>query len=253
MSAFKEKVVWITGAGSGIGRAVACMFAAEGASVVLVGRSADKLKGVYEQVCASGGRGSVIALDVCRREDVNAAALDMFKQYQRVDVLVNNAGLNVRNRRLGTLTGEDWDKVIQTNLTGTFNMINAVLPVMRRQKDGLIVNVTSMAANRIYRAAGVAYTASKHGMNALSHAVLAEEAANGIRCTSLMPGLVNTAFLDKQAGTYRAEERELMIQPEDIAEVVRFLALLPNRCKVPEMQVVPTLPQPVHKAAKGEG
>lgn len=240
MSVFREKVVWITGAGSGIGRAVACMFAAGGASLVLIGRRADKLKSVYDEVCASGGRGEILALDVRRREQVDAAAAGLFERHQRVDVLVNNAGLNVRGRKLGALTGEDWDQVIQTNLTGAFNMINAVLPAMRRQQDGLIVNVTSMAAKRIYGGAGAAYTASKHGMNGLSLSVSAEEGDNGIRCTSLMPGLVNTDLLEKQAVTYGPEERALMIQPEDLAQVVRFLALLPSRCKVPEMQVVPT-------------
>lgn len=240
MSEFRKKVVWITGAGSGIGRAVACMFAAAGASLILIGRRADKLTSVYDEVCASGGRGEILALDVCRREKVNAAAAELIERHQRVDVLVNNAGLNVRGRKLGVLTGEDWDQVIQTNLTGAFNMINAALPAMRRQQDGLIVNVTSMAAKRVYGGAGVAYTASKHGMNGLSLSVAAEEGHNGIRCTSLMPGLVNTELLEKQAVTYSPEQRALMIQPEDIAQIIRFLALLPSRCKVPEMQVVPT-------------
>ncbi|MGP1679520.1 MAG: SDR family oxidoreductase [Burkholderiales bacterium] len=241
MSAFREKVVWITGAGSGIGRAVAGMFAAEGASLVLIGRRADKLKRVYDEVCASGGRGEILALDVCKREKVNAAAAELIERHQRVDVLVNNAGLNVRDRKLGALKGEDWDQVIHTNLTGAFNMINAALPAMRRQQDGLIVNVTSMAAKRVYGGAGVAYTASKHGMNGLSLSVAAEEGDHGIRCTSLMPGLVNTDLLEKQAVTYSSEQRALMIQPEDIAQIIRFLALLPSRCKVPEMQVVPTM------------
>lgn len=240
MSAFREKVVWITGAGSGIGRAVAHMFAVEGACLVLIGRRADKLKGVYDDVCASGGRGEIVSLDVRRREEIEAAATGLFERYQRVDVLVNNAGLNVSGRKLGVLTGEDWDQVVQTNLTGTFNMINAVLPMMRRQQDGLIVNVTSMAANRVYGGAGAAYTASKHGMNGLSLSVSAEEGANGIRCTALMPGLVNTDLLNKQAITYSPEERALMIQPDDIAQVIRFLALMPSHCKVPEMHIVPT-------------
>src|SRR5450830_1668272 len=106
MSAFREKVVWITGAGSGIGRAVARMFAAEGASLVLIGRRASILQNVYDEVCASGGRGEVLELDVCRRAEVEAAASGLIERHQRVDVLVNNAGLNVRGRKLGTLTGE---------------------------------------------------------------------------------------------------------------------------------------------------
>lgn len=243
MAAFQDKVVWITGAGGGIGRAVARMFAADGATLVLIGRRAEKLQSVYDEVCAGGGRGEVVALDVCRRDAVEAAAAGLFERHRRVDVLVNNAGLNVRGRKLAALTGEDWDQVIQTNLTGAFNMIHAVLPAMRRQQDGLIVNVSSMAGKRISGVAGTAYTASKHGMNGLSLSVSAEEGGNGIRCTALMPGVVNTEILEKRAVSYSAEERAKMIQPEDIAQAVRFLALLPARSTVPEMTVVPTLPR----------
>ena len=243
MAAFTDKVVWITGAGSGIGRAVARMFAADGATLILIGRRADNLKSVYGEVCAGGGRGEVLALDVCRRQQVDEAAGRLIERHQRVDVLVNNAGLNVRGRKLAVLSGEDWDQVIETNLTGAFNMIHAVLPAMRKQQDGLIVNVSSMAGRRVSGIAGTAYTASKHGMNGLSLSVSAEEGGNGIRCTALMPGVVNTDILEKRAVTYSAEERARMVQPEDIAQAVRFLALLPGRSTVPEMLVVPTLPR----------
>jgi len=243
MAEFSDKVVWITGAGSGIGRAVARMFAAGGATVVLIGRRAEKLKAVFDEVCADGGRGEALALDVCRRGEMEAAAADLIARYGRVDVLVNNAGLNVRGRKLSVLTGEDWDQVIQTNLTGAFNTIHAVLPAMRRQQDGLIVNISSMAGKRVSGIAGTAYTASKHGMNGLSLSVSAEEGGNGIRCTALMPGVVNTEILAKRAVSYSDEERAKMIQPEDIAQAVRFLALLPGRSTVPEMTVVPTLPR----------
>ncbi len=243
MPVFLEKVVWITGAGTGIGRAVARMFAAEGACLVLIGRRADKLQSVYDEVSIGRGRGEVVALDVCRREQVEAAAAGLLERYGRVDVLVNNAGLNVRGRKLSVLTGADWDQVIQTNLTGAFNMIHVVLPAMRRQQDGLIVNISSMAGKRVSGIAGTAYTASKHGMNGLSLSVSAEEGGNGIRCTALMPGVVNTEILEKRAVSYSAEERAKMIQPEDIAQAVRFLAQLPGRTTVPEMTVVPTLPR----------
>jgi len=243
MPAFQHKVVWITGAGSGIGRAVARMFAAEGASVVLIGRRADVLNSVRDEICASGASAEASALDVCQREQVQAAAAGLLRGHRRVDVLVNSAGMNVRRRNLAALTGEDWDQVIQTNLTGAFNMIQAVLPGMREQRDGLIINVSSMAAKRVSGIAGAAYTSSKHALNGLSLSVAAEEGNNGIRCTALMSGVVDTEFLQQRAVTYTAEERARIQQPEDIAQVVRFLALLPGRCSVPEIQVVPTLPR----------
>jgi len=243
MSEFRDKVVWITGGGTGIGREVARMFAAGGAIPVLIGRRGDKLKEVLDEVCAKGGRGEMQVLDVCRRAEVDAAAAALIERHGRVDVLVNNAGLNVRGRKLAVLTGEDWDQVMLTNLTGAFNMIHAVLPVMRRQQDGLIVNVSSMAAKRVSGVAGTAYTASKHGMNGLSLSVAAEEGVNGIRCTALMPGTVNTEILAKRAVTYSEAERARMIQAEDVALAVRFLALLPARSSVPEMTLVPTQPR----------
>ncbi len=243
MPVFQGKVVWIAGAGSGIGRAVARMFAADGATLVLIGRRANMLDSVRDEISAGGASAEVTALDVCRREQVAAAAAGLLERHRRVDVLVNSAGMNVHSRSLAALTGEDWDQVIQTNLTGAFNLIQAVLPAMRQQRDGLIVNVSSMAAKRVSGIAGAAYTSSKHGMNGLSLSVAAEEGRNGIRCTALMSGVVDTQFLHKRAVTYTAEERARIQQPEDIAQVVRFLALLPGRCSVREIQVVPTLPR----------
>ncbi len=243
MAAFADKVVWITGGGTGIGRAVARMFAEDGACIVLMGRRADKLAAALAEVKAAGGRGECIELDVCDRKSVQGAAARLLARHGHVDVLVNNAGQNVRGRKLVVLTGEDWDSVVQTNLTGAFNMIQAVLPPMRQQKDGLIVNVSSMAAKRVSGIAGTAYTASKHGMNGLSLSVSAEEGGNGIRCTTLMPGVVNTEILAKRAVTYSEEERARMVQPEDVALAVRLLALLPARTTVPEIEIVPTLPR----------
>jgi NADP-dependent 3-hydroxy acid dehydrogenase YdfG len=243
VAAFADKVVWITGAGSGIGRAVARMFAEDGACLALIGRRADKLAEALAEVRDRGGRGETVVLDVSRRAEVESAAARLLEAYGRVDVLVNNAGLNVRGRKLSALTGEDWDAVIQTNLGGAFNLIHAALPAMRRQRDGLIVNVSSMAAKRVSGIAGTAYTASKHGLNGLSLSVSAEEGANGIRCTALCPGAVNTEILAKRPVSYSEAERARMIQPEDIALAVRFLALLPPRTTVPELLVMPTLPR----------
>ena len=243
MSTFRGKVVWITGAGSGIGRAVARMFAADGATLILIGRSADKLKRVHDEIDAGGANAESVALDVCRREQVESAAAGLLQRHGRVDVLVNSAGLNVRQRKLAALSGADWDQVIQTNITGTFNLIQAVLPTMRQQHDGLIVNISSMAAKRVSGIAGAAYTTSKHGLNGLSLSVAAEEGENGIRCTALMSGVVETELLQKRSVTYTAEELARILQPEDIAQTVRYLALLPARCSVPEIQVVPTLPR----------
>lgn len=245
MSRFKDRIVWITGAGTGIGRATARMFAAEGATIALMGRRAGMLEGVYDEITSLGGHGEVVALDVADRGQVQQVGTGLLERWGRVDVLVNNAGVNVPQRRLRELTGETWDLIIGVNLTGAFNMIHAVLPPMREQGGGLIVNISSMAGKQASGLSGAAYTASKHGFNGLSLSVNAEEWQHGIRATAICPGEVNTEIMDKRPIPVARDEREQMMQPEDVAEAVRFLTLLHPRTNVPEMLMVPTRRRPL--------
>ena len=227
MAEFVDKVVWITGAGSGIGRAVARMFAADGATLVLIGRRADKLKDVKDEACAGGAKAEVLVLDVCRRGEVEAAAAGLIARHRRVDVLVNNAGLNVRGRKLAVLTGEDWDQVMQTNLTGAFNMIHAVLPAMRRQQDGLIVNISSIAG---FTGTGsnLAYVAAKASIDVVGDA-LAKAFAPLVRVISVSPGVVDSTFVpgrgadfnEKVAGTIPLKRIGTV---DDVAAVVQACA-----------------------------
>jgi NADP-dependent 3-hydroxy acid dehydrogenase YdfG len=235
-----EKVVWITGAGSGIGRATARLLARQGAQLVLMGRRKAVLEGAYDEVVTLGGRGRVAPLDVADRAEVNRIAAELLGALGRVDILVNNAGLNVPRRRLRDLSGEDWDAVIGVNLTGAYNLVQAVLPPMRRQNGGLVVNVSSMAGKRVSPLGGAAYTASKHGMNALSASINAEEWAHGIRATAICPGEVNTEFMQQRPMPVDPAEQARMIQPEDVAEMILFLATLPPRTTVTELLVMPT-------------
>jgi NADP-dependent 3-hydroxy acid dehydrogenase YdfG len=237
---FAGKVVWITGAGTGIGRAAAHLFAEEGARVALLGRRAEVLEAVLAEVRQRGAEGAAVPLDVAQRPAVQAAAQRLLKQWGRVDVLVNNAGLNIPERRLAVLKPEDWDQVIAINLTGAFNMIYAVLPPMRAQGDGLIVNISSMAGKQASGLSGTAYAASKHGMNGLNASINTEEWRHGIRATVICPGEVNTEILDKRPVPVEQADRERMVGPEDIAEAIRFVAALPARATVTEMLVVPT-------------
>ncbi|MBI4081952.1 MAG: SDR family oxidoreductase [Candidatus Lambdaproteobacteria bacterium] len=240
MALFTNKVVWITGAGTGIGRATARMFAEEGARLALFGRRAEKVQAVAAEAQALGAKAEAVAIDVADRARVDAAAARLLAQWGRVDVLVNNAGTNVTRRKLADLAPEDWDLVITVNLTGAFNMARAVLPAMRRQQDGLIVNVSSMAAKRISGVSGTAYASSKHGMNGLSLSIAHEESAHGIRATALMPGEVNTEILERRPVKLSDADKAAMVQPEDIAAAVRMLALLPPRTMVPEIAIIPT-------------
>jgi len=251
MASFGGKVVWMTGAGTGIGKAGALMFAREGASVVLIGRRRDKLDEVAAKINASGGTALVEPLDVADRKKVQAAAARLLDRFKRVDILVNNAGVNITNRRLDEITPEDWDHVLAVNLTGAFNMVQAVLPTMREQSDGLIINVASTAARRVSGVAGIAYSASKFGMLGMSLSLTQEAWKFGVRTCCLCPDDVNTPIMARRKVKYPSEVLAQFIQPEDMAETLRFVALLPRNTSIPEMVVYPTNIRPFTSAESG--
>ena len=251
MTAFAGKVVWVTGAGTGIGKAGALMFAQEGAAVALIGRRRDKLDEVAAEIHAMGGTAAVEALDVADRKKVGEAGERLLKRLGRVDILVNNAGLNVVNRRLDEIGAEDWDYILAVNLTGAFNMVQAVMPAMRNQKDGLIINIASTAAKRVSGVAGIAYSASKFGMLGMSLSLTQEAWKFGIRACCLCPDDVNTPIMARRKVKYPPEVLEQFIQPEDLAETMRFVALMPRRTSIPEMVIYPTNVRPYTPAESG--
>ena len=251
MTAFAGKVVWMTGAGTGIGKAGALMFAQEGAAVALIGRRRDKLDEVAAEIQAIGGKAAVEALDVADRTKVGEAGERLLKRLGRVDILVNNAGLNVVNRRLNEITAEDWDYILAVNLTGAFNMVQAAMPTMRNQQDGLIINIASTAAKRVSGVAGIAYSASKFGMLGMSLSLTQEAWKFGIRACCLCPDDVNTPIMARRKVKYPPEVLEQFIQPEDLAETMRFVALMPRRTSIPEMLIYPTNVRPYTPAESG--
>ena len=251
MTAFASKVVWMTGAGTGIGKAGALMFAREGATLALIGRRRDKLDEVAAEIQAIGGTATVEAMDVADRKKVGEAGERLLKRLGRVDILVNNAGLNVVNRRLTEITAEDWDHILAVNLTGAFNMVQAVMPTMRNQKDGLIINIASTAAKRVSGVAGIAYSASKFGMLGMSLSLTQEAWKFGIRACCLCPDDVNTPIMARRKVKYPPEVLEQFIQPEDLAEAMRFVALMPRRTSIPEMLIYPTNVRPYTPAESG--
>jgi len=251
MTAFVGKVAWMTGAGTGIGRAGALMFAREGAAVALIGRRRDKLDEVAKEIQALGSTAMVEALDVADRAKVGEAADRLLKQLGRVDVLVNNAGINVLDRRLDEISAANWDYILAVNLTGAFNMVQAVMPTMRAQRDGLIINVASTAAKRVSGVAGIAYSASKFGMLGMSLSLTQEAWKFGIRACCLCPDDVNTPIMARRKVQYPPEVLAQFIQPEDLAETMRFVALMPRRTSIPEMIIYPTNVRPYTPAESG--
>lgn len=229
-----DAVAVVTGAGSGIGQATAIALAAAGFCVHAVGRSAEKLDETVRRSVA--GRVIAVPLDITDR---SAVADWVANLGQSVAVLVNNAGLNIRRRSMADLDPADWDRLIATNLTGTYHLLHAVLPSMRIAKRGLVVNIGSVAGRRGNVVAGAAYAASKFGVAGLTATLAVEEAVHGIRVSAIHPGEVNTPILDERPEPVPAERRLAMLQPEDVAKAVLFLAELPGHAHVPEMILKP--------------
>ena len=234
------KVAWVTGAGSGIGEAVAIALAAEGARVVLSGRRREMLEAVAARVAASGGEAEVQPGDLARPAEVAAIGTFLRDRLGRVDILVNNAGLNIPDRHWDRLTAEGAAEVIGANLQSAFACTAAVLPMMRAQGGGLLVHTASMAGRFIGGLSGPAYTAAKHGVVAMSHSINMAECGYGIRSCALCPGEVAIPILDRRPVPVSAEDRALMVQPTDVADLVLVIACLPARICVNEVLVTPT-------------
>jgi len=232
------KVALVTGGGSGVGAAIARRFAEAGAQVAIVGRRAEQLAAICAEISASKPVRPFVA-DVVDRAQVQALVGQLIQTFERIDILVNNAGVNIPVRRLEELAAEDWDLLMDVNATGAFNMIQAVLPHMRIQRDGVIINISSISGKRASTLAGAAYSASKHALNALSKVVGQEEEQHGIRATIIAPGDINTPLLDKRPVAVSAEQRARILQPDDVAMAALFVATLPAHVSVPELVIKP--------------
>jgi NADP-dependent 3-hydroxy acid dehydrogenase YdfG len=233
------KVAWITGAGTGIGAGSALAYASAGMKLILSGRRERELQVIAEQVKLQGGQARVAPLDVTDAKAVQAVADDIAKHEGRIDVLLNSAGLNVLKRNWKHLTRPDWDQVIRIDLDGAFYCCHAVLPIMRQQQDGLIINISSWAARHVSSLTGPAYSAAKAGMNAMTESINIEECINGIRATAVCPGEVSTPILDKRPIPVSAEDRARMVQPDDCGELMLFLARMPAHVCINDLTISP--------------
>jgi NAD(P)-dependent dehydrogenase (short-subunit alcohol dehydrogenase family) len=239
MGRLEGQVAIVVGASSGMGRATALAFAVEGAKVALAARRQRELEALVAEVTRAGGEAVALAADVAKRAEVDAVVQASVARFGRLDVLVNCAGVNTRNRQLALLDQAGWDRIIGINLTGAFHCMQAVLPRMREQKNGLIIHVSSISG-LWGDFAGVAYQASKHGMVGLANATRMEERQNGIRVTVIYPGLCDTPILNNRAVPPTQEQRDLMMKPEDIAQACVFAASLPPRTYVSDLVLMPS-------------
>lgn len=235
----KGQTVWITGGGSGIGLAGAAALAQAGAHVVISGRNADTNASALATLQTLGSAEALL-LDVADKHAVKAAAQHILDTHGRIDVLVNSAGTNATQRNFDVLTPEAWDDVVAINLSGLFYGVHAVLPAMRQQQGGLIINVSSWAGLYASKLTGPAYNATKRAVLALTESINMEECTHGIRATSLLPGEVATPILDKRPVPPSAEQRERMVQVQDMGQAILFVAQMPARTCINELVISPT-------------
>jgi len=220
------KVVLVTGASRGIGRAIAEALAAAGSMVVLGARDEAKLADAVDAIVSSGGRASAVPLDVCHRESVDTALAAVLERHGRIDGLVNNAGIT-RDNLLLRMKAEEWESVLSTNLTGVYHCTQAVLRPMLKQRSGRIVNVTSVVG--ITGNAGQAnYAASKAGVIGFTKSIAREVASRAITVNAVAPGFIDTEMT--AAMTDKAKEAVTSSipmgrvgTPADVAGAVTFL------------------------------
>lgn len=234
------KRVLVIGGGTGIGKGIAKSFASDGWKTAIAGRRDEILRQAAAEISADPPV-LVHTVDVSDRRNTVDLIAWAIEKLGGIDVLVNAAGMNIKNRTMLDMKPEQFDQIMAINGTGPYNCMYAVLPHMREKGDGVIVNITSIAGKRAADLAGIAYCASKFAATGLGTAVGLEESSRGIRVTNVYPGEVETPLLDQRPNPVSDEHRRRILQPEDIGGLILSIAKLPPRAHVPEIVIKPTL------------
>ena len=234
-----DKTAVVTGAGSGVGQAVALALARKGWRVALVGRRREPLQSTVQQAGKFAAKLLVCPCDIGDAAAVEKMGRSVLKQFKTMAALVNAAGTNAPKRSLKELSLADYQRMLDTNLNGAYYCAQAFLPAMRAQQSGTIVNIVSDAAKQASAKAGPAYVMSKFGLAGLTQSINAEEKAGGIRACAIFPGDIDTPLLNLRPNPPLADARQTMLQPEDIAACVLFALQLPARAIVEEILVRP--------------
>ncbi|MHC5727635.1 MAG: SDR family oxidoreductase [Nostoc sp.] len=241
MSLIQNKVVIITGASSGLGEATAKRLAASGAKLMLAARREDRLKDLVAEIAKSGGTATYRVTDVTDRSQVEALAKETLSTYSRIDVLINNAGLMPLSP-LDQVKVEEWDRMIDVNIKGVLYGIAAVLPIMRQQKSGHVINLSSVAGHKVFPGSAV-YCATKYAVRAISEGLRLE--SNGeIRSTNISPGAVatelTTTITDKDTAAGIDQLYAIAIDADAIARAIAYTIEQPNDVDVNEIIIRPT-------------
>jgi 3-oxoacyl-[acyl-carrier protein] reductase len=228
---FSEEVAWVTGSSTGIGAASAVALARQGCRVAVhYNRSEDEAREVMEQITASGGDAMLVGGDVSDAGEVERMAREVEDRYGRLDILVNNAGSLIERRSFSEMTEDLWDRVMSVNLKSVFLCSKAVLPIMKRQGRGRIINMTSVAARNGGGPGSAAYATAKGGVSTLTRAMAKDLVSENILVNGVAPGVITTPFHDRFTPPDVRENMAAAIPmgregtPEEVAGAVLFLA-----------------------------
>lgn len=234
-SPLRGQVAVVTGAGRGIGAAIASQLAGLGVLTVLCGRNSASLEGTAAAITKSGGRALVAECDVTELRSVESVAARVQRDFGRADILVNNAGVGSFQAPLHQMPADAWEHVLNTNLRGAYYCIRSFAPMMIGARSGHIVNISSLAGKNALPN-GAAYAASKWGLNGLSYSVAEELRGHNIRVSVICPGSVRT-----ELSPHEGKDPKKMLQPEDVAHVVAMLVTQQPQSFVSEVLLRPTL------------
>lgn len=231
----KEKVVIVTGAGRGIGKAISLTFAKERSRLVLTSRTKKELEKVADEVKASGAEALIITTDVTDENQVKHLVETAYQRFGRIDILVNNAGIGI-NAKVVDLKTEDFQSMFDVNVKGAFLCTREVLPHMMKQRDGVIVNISSLAGRNAI-SGGAVYCATKWALIGFARSLMLEVREHNIRVITICPGSVDTSF------SHIVQKKSNILHPVDVAETVLAAVKMPARAMVSEIDIRPTNPK----------
>ncbi|MEY2890180.1 MAG: hypothetical protein RJA98_88 [Pseudomonadota bacterium] len=240
VAALQGQIALVTGGGSGIGRATALRLAQHGASVVVTGRRQAPLDAVVAEVRAAGGQAVARTADLLQRDELVALVGWVEQTLGAVDILVNNAGAASRVRNILWVNADDWNDTLAVNLNAVYVLIQAALPGMLARGGGTVVTVSSLAAVRPGLLGGAPYGAAKAAVSNLMTFLHGTFRNQNIRATTILPGEVNTPIMDTRVRPPTAQERERMVDPDDVAQAIALVCTLPARTTIEQLIISPT-------------
>lgn len=239
------KTILVTGATSGIGEAIAQIFARANNKIIITGRRKERLKKLKEKLEKDfGAQVHTLCFDVQKAEEVKTAIASLPEDYRNIDILINNAGLALGRASFDNGLEQDWDTMIDTNIKGVLYVTKAIVPGMIERKSGHIVNIGSIAGKETYLGGNV-YCATKHAVDSLTKAMRIDLLEHGIKVTGVCPGIVETEFSEVR---YKGDKEKAKLvyegyhplSPRDVAELVFFTATRPPHVNINDVVIVPT-------------